>query len=65
MPSPMMRLDTDRTGRLRLHEQLDIISLPPRTRRNITMRAGRSVIKATKKNLRQQKTIYEIGRAHV
>jgi len=58
MPNSPMRLDTDPRGRLRLHEQLDLLSLPRRTRRNITMRMGRAVIKDSKGNLRQQRTIY-------
>ncbi|BCS89972.1 virion morphogenesis protein [Pseudodesulfovibrio sediminis] len=53
-----LRLKTDPRGRLRLHEQLDILSMSPRTRRNITMRMGRKVAKAAKANIRQQKTIH-------
>lgn len=43
---------------MRLREQLDILSLPRRTRRNITMRIGRAVIKDTKANIRKQRTVY-------
>ncbi len=56
--SSPLRLETDPRGRLRLHEQLDILSMSPRTRRNITMRMGRKVAKEAKANIRQQKTIH-------
>jgi hypothetical protein len=58
MPNSPLRLDTDRAGRLHLDEQLHLLSLPRRTRRNITMRMGRSVIKDAKANIRQQRSIH-------
>jgi len=58
MNSSPLRLDTDQSARLRLHEQLDLLSLPRRTRRNITMRMARAVIKDAKGNLRAQRTVY-------
>lgn len=53
-----LRLKTDQRGRLRLHEQLNILSMSPRTRRNITMRMARKVVKEAKTNIRLQKTIH-------
>ncbi|WP_419787320.1 virion morphogenesis protein [Pseudodesulfovibrio sp.] len=58
MPKSPLRLDTDPRGRLRLREQLDLLSLSPRTRRNVTKRMGRAVIKEARTNLRQQRTVY-------
>lgn len=58
MPKSLMRLDTDPRGRLRLREQLYLVSMSRRTRRNITRRMGRSVIKDARTNLRQQRTVY-------
>ncbi|MBC17038.1 MAG: virion morphogenesis protein [Desulfovibrio sp.] len=58
MANQPFQLDTDPRGRMRLYEQLDIVSLPHRTRRNITMRMGRSIIKDAKQNIRRQRTIH-------
>ena len=54
--SPVMNLTTDPQGRLRLSEQLALVALPRRTRRNITMRMGREIVKEAKANIRQQRT---------
>ncbi|MCJ2164652.1 MULTISPECIES: virion morphogenesis protein [unclassified Pseudodesulfovibrio] len=56
--SPVLKLNTDPDGRLRLREQLALVALPRRTRRNITMRMGREIIKEAKTNIRQQRTTY-------
>ncbi|MBI9080277.1 MAG: phage virion morphogenesis protein [Pseudodesulfovibrio sp.] len=59
MPSSsMMNLDTDKKSRLRLHEQLDLVCLSPRTRRNVTKRMAREIRKDSRLNIRGQKTVH-------
>jgi hypothetical protein len=56
MPDATLRMDTDYAGRMRLFEQMEVLSMPGRTRRNVVKRMVRQVQKDARANIRSQKT---------
>jgi phage gpG-like protein len=51
-----MRMDTDKAGRLRLAEQMELLSLPPRQRAKALRKMGAELIKLARRNVKQQQT---------
>lgn len=51
-------LDTDPDGRLRLIEQLELLALPPRTRRAVLKRMATEIRKDSRRNIRAQSTVH-------
>ncbi|MGB3222532.1 MAG: hypothetical protein WBB23_07005 [Desulforhopalus sp.] len=57
MSQPVLTIDTDRRSRLRLSEQLEVLSMSPRRRRRFLKKIGSSTIRDTRQNARAQRTI--------
>lgn len=57
MATPEIRFHDDKKNRLRLHEQLDLLTLPPKSRRRVMNRIAMDVRRDSKKNIRAQRTI--------
>lgn len=52
-----LKVQEDRRARLRLHEQLDLLSLPTPMRRRVVRKMALEVRKGTRANIRAQKTV--------
>lgn len=52
-----IRFHLDEKGRLKLFEQLQVLTLPPSRRRWLVNRMGRQVINEARKNIRSQRTV--------
>jgi hypothetical protein len=57
MTSPDIRIDTDRLSRLKLAEQIDVLTMSPGNRRRLLKKIGTGVRKETRGNIQKQNTV--------
>jgi len=57
MPGSVLKIDTDKKGRLRLNEQLEILSMHPRQRRKLLRNMAKQTKADVRINIRKQQTV--------
>lgn len=57
MSDSVLKIDTDKKGRLRLNEQLEVLSLPPRQRRKLLRNMAKQSRADVRTNIQRQQTV--------
>lgn len=57
MDAPDIRIDTDKQSRLRLSEQIDVLTLSPTQSRKLLKKIGSGIQKDTRENVKAQRTV--------
>lgn len=56
--SSLMRINTDQRNQLRLHEQIGLVAMPRSKRRRVVRKVATEARKASRLNIKQQRTIH-------
>lgn len=57
MAKPVFSIDTDQRSRLKLSEQIDVLTMPPAARRRLLKSIGKETRQRTRGNIRHQETV--------